>query len=237
MKKFVLLLMLSLSSTGCWLSSSSTTYYTHSDVANIFVNDLYYETYGTVDFDIVKYYTLQGEFIVVQDYYGRYYAIDLSGFNPYYDSASNYYYDPYTIVTQVYWQYDNVYWSPYYGYFEKTQATPKDLAKMKALQEVADIDKRAEFLTSELGLSQERSLEVARLTHNWSKAGIKSMTEAEHDTFASELLGFSITEARHIVDAHNPASVEELIEIAAKTNNITPEHARKLMTKIYNLAQ
>ncbi len=215
--------------------ASGSKYYTHSEVAQIFVDDLYFETYGSEDFEVVKYNTEQYGFIVVQDIYGYYYAIDIEGYNPEYDYASDYYYDPSTIVEPVSWEYGNTYYSPYYGYFEKTTATPKDLAKMNAIKEAVILNNKAEFLSSEFGLSMQRSKEVARLTHNWKKAGIKSMTAAEHDAFSTELLGFSISKGMETVKTGDVSGISALVEEAAVTNGITPEHASKLMTKIFNM--
>lgn len=122
--------------------------------------------------------------------------------------------------------------------FEKVSATPKDLAKMAALKEIAEIDKKAQFLSSEFGLSLDRSKEVARLTAHWKKASAKGMSDTENDHFATELLGFSITKAQKAVyDSMDgdSSSLNELVELAASKNNITPEHTTKLMSKIFGL--
>ena len=122
--------------------------------------------------------------------------------------------------------------------FEKTASTPKDLAKMAALTEVAKLDKKAKFLSSEFGLSLDRSKEVARLSAHWSKASMKGMTSAEQDSFSTELLGFSITAGKKAAQAAfegDASQLDSLIESAAAQNNITPEHASKVMTKVFGL--
>jgi len=122
--------------------------------------------------------------------------------------------------------------------FEKTAATPKDLAKVAALTQVAVLDKKAKFLSSEFGLSLSRGTEVARLAAHWKKASKKGMTAAEQDNFSTELLGFSITAGKKAAkDAieGDSSSLDQLIQDAAATNSITPEHATKLMTKIFGL--
>ncbi len=178
----------------------------------------------------------------------------------YYDNSARYYYDlelipghyeivyQYTIIGYdvngyAIWGYDWVpVWIPtrYFDstsglLFEKTAATPKDLSKMAALKEVAEISKSAEFLSSEFGLSLDRGKEVARLTAHWKKASKKGMTAAEQDAFSTELLGFSITTAKQAVTSGDSSSIDQLVEQAATTNAITPEHATKLMGKIFGL--
>jgi hypothetical protein len=64
------------------------------------------------------------------------------------------------------------------------------------------------------------------------------MTAAEQDSFSTELLGFSITAGKAAVKDSmngNSAKIEDLVESAASKNGITPEHASKLMTKVFGL--
>ena len=122
--------------------------------------------------------------------------------------------------------------------FEKTAASAKDLAKVAALKEVAQIDKSAQFLSSEFGLSLDRSKEVARLAAHWKKASKKGMTNAEQDSFSTELLGFSITQGISAATQSaegNSTSLNSLLEKAANANGITPEHASKLMSQVFGL--
>jgi hypothetical protein len=79
---------------------------------------------------------------------------------------------------------------------------------------------------------------VARLSAHWSKASIKGMTSAEQDSFSTELLGFSITAGKKAAQAAvegDASQLDSLIESAAAQNNITPEHASKVMTKVFGL--
>lgn len=122
--------------------------------------------------------------------------------------------------------------------FEKVSATPKDLAKVAAIKEVVVLEKQAKFLSSQFGLSLDRGKEVARLTAHWKKASLKGMTSREHDHFSTELLGFSISEGKAAVNASLSGegnSLNQLIEKAAQTNGITPEHTKKLLNQIFNL--
>lgn len=123
-------------------------------------------------------------------------------------------------------------------YFEKTAASPKDLAKMAAIKEAAAIDKTAQHLSSNFGLSIDRAKEVAKLSSHWKKASKKSMTNSEIDAFSTELLGFSITTGKKAVQesiAGESEDLEALVKKAAEANGITPEHATKLMSKVFGL--
>lgn len=122
--------------------------------------------------------------------------------------------------------------------FEKTTASAKDLAKVVALKEAAEIQKSAEFLSSEFGLSLSRGKELAGLKTHWKKASKKGMTASEVDAFSTELLGFSLTSgiaAYNVSVNGDDSQVETLINQAAEVNSITPEHASKLMTKVFGL--
>ena len=191
------------------------------------------------------------------DYYFRhsasfYYDLDEIPKHTEYDTRDVYveyeYYDEFwdEWVTEGYWTTETVSWvvptkyrDRYSGlYFEKVEATKKDLAKVAALKETYQIEKSAQFLSSEYGLSLNRGKEVAKLVTHWNKASKKSMTNAEIDTFSTELLGFSLTSGKEAVTemvSGDDSKLEELVEQAATTNGITPEHATKLMTKIFKL--
>ena len=122
--------------------------------------------------------------------------------------------------------------------FEKVHAGSKDLAKIVALKEAAVIQKSAEFISSEFGLSLDRSKELAGLQAHWKKASKKAMTAAEVDSFSSELLGFSLSDGIAAYTASvegNEAELNNLIAQSASVNGITPEHATNLMTKVFGL--
>jgi len=123
-------------------------------------------------------------------------------------------------------------------YFEKVSASSKDLAKISAIKEAAQIEKSAQFLSSSFGLSLQRSKEISRLTSHWKKASKKAMTDAEIDSFSTELLGFSMTKGLKVAKEStegNSAGLNQLIKTAADKNNISPEHATRLMTKLFGL--
>lgn len=236
--------------------------YTHNELASKFVSELNLDP----DFDVtlVKSSTLQADYIVIYDpYTDSYDSINIDLYNPAYDNAADYYYNnsdvsfydldvipghyetyvDYDPITDDYVVYDE--WVPtrYQDYytgitFEKTASTPKDLAKVAAIKEVAELDKKAKFLSSNFGLSLERGKEVARLAAHWKKASLKGMTDKEQDNFSTELLGFSITQGKTAVESSlggSSQALSDLVEQAAAKNGITPEHASKLMSKVFGL--
>lgn len=122
--------------------------------------------------------------------------------------------------------------------FEKTAATSKDLAKINALIEAVKLEKSAELISSEFGLSLSRSVEIANLQAHWRKASKKAMTDDEINSFSSELLGFSVaTGIKAYQDKlnGNSSGLDSLIEKSASLNQITPEHAQQLMSKVFGL--
>lgn len=118
--------------------------------------------------------------------------------------------------------------------FEKIDATPKDLEKMAALKEAAEMSAVSEKLQTSFGLSQERSMEVARLTAAWNKAGGKNLTVNEHDSFSKDVLGFTITEGKNAIQSGNVTSINSLIEKAAITNGTSQENVREIIKSFMN---
>ena len=221
--------------------------YTHKELAERFVYNLNLSDDFAVK--LMKDSTEQRDFIVIYDpYTDTYDAINISGYNVN-SSATDFYY---SASTQFYGDLDVI---PSYDspsgwvetqyrdhktdlYFEKVSASAKDLAKVAALKEVIELDKSAEFLSSEFGLSLDRSKEIARLATHWKKASKKAMTNAEQDSFSTELLGFSITDGKQVIkeaSEGNLSGLSELVEAAALKNSISPEHASRLMTKLFDL--
>ncbi len=220
--------------------------YTHNQLAERFIYQLNLDPEYEVS--LIKSSTRTRNFIVVYDpFYGTYDAIDISGYSvdmdpiDYYNNPITAYYD-----LDIIPGYDTAsgYVNTYYRdrnadlSFEKTTATSKDLAKVAALTEGIKLSKTAEFLSSEYGLSLGRSMDIAKLTQSWKKASKKGMTDAELDSFSAELLGFSITAGKTAVGKAlegDATGLEALVDQAAVKNSISPEHAKALMTKMFQL--
>ena len=98
-------------------------------------------------------------------------------------------------------------------------------------------DALAATVAAEFGLSETRSLEVAKIAQAWnSAAGSCAMTDADADVFAQEILGVSISEAKAAYQSSvegDTASMNALIDVAADTNGTSPEHVNKLIEKVF----
>lgn len=210
--------------------------YTHAELAQDFEDAMWYDL--GYDVELVKTYTAQTGYVVVYDYdLGTYDAydiydyiagedisnyLDLYEYNFYYDlipTGTGYYRDPVTGTL-----------------FEKTEVTPKDRLKIAAFEEGLMINKAAERLSANFGLSAERSQEVAKLSYLWKKQPKERMTDADHDRFASAILGHSLTEFKSATDKMlkgDKSELDRLISDAADLNGLTPEDANQVVDKIF----
>ncbi len=212
------------------------TYYSHSELASEFVTSLNLD--AGYDVDLMKVNTEKWNYIVVYDYdLDTYDAYDLTFYNPGEDiynfldwHDNDFFYDLDYIGANYYQDY-------YSGViFEQTQTSSKDLEKMAALKEAIVVKKKAEVLAAEYGLSESRSLEVAKLANQWGKMDKRGMTDKDHDLFAKEILGVSITDAKEAMKKSlegDSENLESLIDTAAETNETSPEHINELITDIF----
>ena len=227
-------------------SGNPTTGASHNDLASIFVNKL--NATGQYDVELVKKSTLQYNYIVLYDRdYGTYDAYDLTGFSETTDIMSfvnannNYFFYDLIRIPAHYDIWDNYvptrYEDPYTGtLFERITATAKDLEKMAALTEQVTIARSANHIETQLGLSADRSLEIARLAVQWNK-NKDTLTNADHDAFASEIIGVSITDAKNAVNSAfidgNQSSLNQVISTAAETNGVSVEHMNVLIQELF----
>lgn len=227
-------------------NGNGTTTYTHKQLADRFVYEL--DLDGEFEIEMVKNSTKQANFIVIYDVANDSYdAINISGFVPGTTNPSDFF-----VNALTYFDLDIIpshqgtsgwvktaYRDRNSGLsFEKTIASTKDLAKLTALTELHIINRTAENYSSALGLSMTRSLEIAKLNAHWKKASVKSMTQKEVDAFSTELLGFSMSSGVQAMKsslAGDDTAIISLVKKSANKNGITPEHARKLMTHVFNL--
>lgn len=149
------------------------------------------------------------------------------GPDPYYDGYVDYvYWDPY-----YGWVHDpyGPYLDPgcYYCYDSDGTSTPKDLTKLSAEKQMHIVQLGAEKLQTKLGLSADRSMQLAKLALQMAKTPKSSLTKADYNSFAKEILGSS---ADDIAAAQgDSAKMDQLIDRAAAVNGIGPEHARQIM--------
>lgn len=233
----------------------------HNELVDVFVRELNMD----IDFNVTvaQSSTFEENFVVIFDpTTDTFDAINLDNFNPNVNNAVDYYFDNLsrafldldfipervefrdTLLADGSIRTERIVFRERYRdrnsglVFEKIKTNTKDLAKIVALTEAAKVQKSAQFLSSSFGLSLERGKEIATLQAHWKKSSKKAMTNAEVDAFTTELLGFSLTTG---IDAYkaklegDASSLNTLLGQSAEVNNITPEHASQIMTKVFGL--
>lgn len=227
---------------------------THNQLADRFVTSL--NAGGEIQVSMSRRSTDQRDFIVVYERQtDQYIAINIDEYTPDQDATayfqanrSRFFYDLDVIPGYSYYETEYFYYCDCYqqslvsvptkyrdrrsGFvFEKIQESPKDLEKMAAMKEAAEVSQAAETLQVDFGLSAERSQEIAQLTKEWQKAGGKNLSVAEQDAFAAEVLGFTISDAMASFKGESSVTLDELIEKAALTNGTSPEHMKEIVSK------
>lgn len=213
-------------------TSTGGTYFTHSQLAQDFVYRLNVD--AGYDVELVKTNTLQYNYIVVYDYdYGTYDAYDLTGYNPGEDivsflnwNESDFYYD---LIPNANGTYEDYYTGIL---FEKTTVTSTDRLKMAALEEGVKIKKAAEVLNTQFGLSQERSLEVAKLATNLAKVSPENRTVELVDRYTQAITGHTYTQFQRAMlkkETGDASMLNSMIEDAAQMNGILPEQVNNLI--------
>ena len=93
---------------------------------------------------------------------------------------------------------------------------------------------KAANLENQFGLSEERSLEVAKLVSNVSKIKKnRGVTSRDLDAFSQKPLGFNVDEALKAYEKlaqGEGQNWEELMERAAQTNDISPESMKEIIS-------
>ena len=122
--------------------------------------------------------------------------------------------------------------------FEATESTPRDLEKAGALIEQLNLVQMSENLSAQFGLSEERSLVVAKLATQWNKISkTRAMTPADTAVLAKSALGSSLgefEEAYMSAIQGNAANYDALVKKAADLNEISPEQFNEIVGKLTN---
>ena len=117
--------------------------------------------------------------------------------------------------------------------FEETSASPKDLEALYAEQEDMVIGETASNVRVAFSLNEERSVDVARLMTQLKKFNNKSMTPTELNMFSKELLNVSYNEIKAAALSPHSQTTEELLERAARANEISTEHAKAIIENLF----
>lgn len=219
-------------------TSTGGVYFTHEELAKEFVRRMNIDE--GYDLELVKDNTRQYDYVVVYDYdedtYDAYY---LGGYNVgedltryLFNNNNLFYYDLDAIGGGLYEDY-------YTGIvFEKTQGTSKDLMKLAALEEAVQIKKSAEHIAAEYGLSVDRSMEVAKLSLQWKNTPKDRMTDADHDHYAQEILGYSISDYKQAAEMYakgDQSKLKELVDGTAVHNGTTPEDVQDIINDVFQV--
>lgn len=212
-----LMILASCGGGGGGSNTSGTVYYTHEELAQIFVSRLYQDL--GYDIELVKANTLQYDYIVVYDYdLGQYDAYYIGNYNVgenlnnYLNAYENRFY--YDLIDN----FDNTYdgWDDVYGWitFEKNQRPgTKNLAKLNAFKEQIDIDKASQKLVGQYGLSMATAKDIARATYALGKEVMKgrgSITTAESKSVYQAVLGVDPTMGAQAMQAYKAGDKAQL---------------------------
>ncbi|MCB0393041.1 MAG: hypothetical protein KDD25_00700 [Bdellovibrionales bacterium] len=213
-------------------SQGGGTYYTHSQLANYFVNAV--NSYlGAYTLEIVKTNTEQYDYIVVYDYeYGTYDAYYLGNYNP----GENIYNYLYNYDSYFYYDLDYIgdgfYQDWYTGtIFEKTEDSSKDLLLKAALLEGLQVKKMAKGLQENFGLSEERSVKWAEAAFRVQNEGL---SDEQLDNISLDLVGSTISDIKAAAVAGDIESLDEKIAKAGELNdNLLPSQINKILTDVF----
>jgi hypothetical protein len=125
--------------------------------------------------------------------------------------------------------------------FETNGNVSKDLETIAA--QTSDASKRllSEAISANYGLSEERSLQLANLAVAWNKLeDSREMTDADKAVFSKEALGASLKDFEKAMEKSakgDKSDYNALLKKAGETNGVSPEHAEKILTDLFEVAQ
>ncbi len=118
--------------------------------------------------------------------------------------------------------------------FEERTPSNKDLELIGSFLEKKNLQAKASSLENQFGLSEKRSLEVAKLIKNINKVKKnRGVTSTDLDSFSKKLLGFNVDKALKAYEKlaqGEGQNWEALMEQAAQTNDISPEAMKEIIS-------
>ncbi len=231
--KHLLLLILVITSmflTACTGGGSGDGVFTHQQIADNFVWQLNYDL--DYDVEIVKTNTKQWDYIVVYDHdLNSYDAYDLSEYYLnmdidyfMYKYEPHFYYDLDYLGNNIYEHYNS-------GVrFTKSKNTSADQAKVQELVDNIKVKNSIEKLTVQFGLPPQRAKTIAAYGLQIHK-NKSQMTTYQYDQYSKAILGSTISEIQGAINSHlsgNANALDSIYKKAAKTNNISKAHVKKL---------
>lgn len=119
----------------------------------------------------------------------------------------------------------------------ETETGSKDVLKRAAVVEQYVVFEMAKQVKSKFGLSDERSLKIAKASNHFRKyASKRALTSEDTNAYAEEILGANFDE---IADAYsdlkkgNLSSFNRVIEKAAEKNETSPEKMSTIVSKLF----
>lgn len=233
MKKLLGIIMVTLIVASC--HNATTPANTLNSNARNFVNNLVADSGYSENFYVLKAPTDQGSgWVVVQDGFGDIYTINIYDSNLRYSYGSDLSYFDNQAIPATY--IGGGYYQDIDGFiYEETSASAKDLEKMGVAMENLNNAKFGKDISEKFGLSEERSLDVAKMVSSYKKLSkSRAMTESDADSFMVKLLG---TDAKTTMDAFNDLKegnaekFDSVLEQAAKVNGTSPETVRAIISE------
>lgn len=117
--------------------------------------------------------------------------------------------------------------------FQTTSAMPKNLSRMKALQEEATVRIGADDLILKYGLSQDKALDLARFSFRLRKKPPGTYRTSDFDSFAKEFVGSSITDFQTDFRERNALSLAQRIQKASQLTGISPEGMNAIIGEVF----
>ncbi len=122
--------------------------------------------------------------------------------------------------------------------YEQKPTSQKDLEKLASEIEKGMVQDLGQSLSERFGLSEERGLKVADLVFAWNKVSAqRGITDSDADSFSKGLLGFDLNQGIKAYEELKIGKNEDfnnLLEIAAKTNGISPELLNQIIQEYIN---
>lgn len=119
----------------------------------------------------------------------------------------------------------------------ETESTGKDVLKRNAVVEQYLVVEMAKQVKSKFGLSDERSLKIAKASNHFRKFSSKrAVTSEDANAYASEILGADFSEIEKAYKATlkgNTSELNSLLEKAAEKNETTPEKMGEILSKLF----
>ena len=113
--------------------------------------------------------------------------------------------------------------------FEETSLTNKDTMKRQAVVEEYLILQMAKQVKSKFGLSNERSLKVAKASNHFRKyASKRALTNEDTNAYVTEIIGVDL---KTIQNAYEAGNMKSVLDAAAVKNGSTAEKMAEVLAK------